>query len=50
MLGISYVLGSYLEPLSQNLRRRAGVMLPVWSFPGFYRKPNAERIWRDAAH
>ena len=50
MLGISYVLGSYLEPLSQNQRRRAGVMPPVRSFPGFYHTPNAERIWRDAAH
>jgi hypothetical protein len=50
MLSISYVLGSYLEPLSQNQRRRAGVMLPVRSFPGFYRTPNVERIWRDAAH
>ena len=50
MLGISHVRGRCLEPRSRNLELRAGVMLPVRRFPGFYHTPDVERIWRDAAH
>jgi hypothetical protein len=50
MLGISHVLGSRLESLSQKLRLRAGVMLPARNLRSFHRTLNAERIWCNAAH